>query len=62
METEGFYKEENGEWFYGPNFIKAPTYELYKENKDEYVYPNNGWTWYNEAPQAYIDYILSQEI
>jgi hypothetical protein len=48
--TEGFYKLEDDNWQYAPNFVYAPTYELIKENKDSYEYPVDGWTWYDESP------------
>ena len=49
-ETSGFYKLEDGNWQYAPNFVYAPTYELIKENKDSYIYPVEGWVWYDESP------------
>jgi hypothetical protein len=55
--TSGFYKEKNGEWYFAPNFVYAPTYTLLKELKDTYEYPLDGWVWYNEAPSSYLLYI-----
>lgn len=48
--TAGFYKLEDDNWQYAPNFVDAPNYQLLKENKDSYTYPVDGWTWYNESP------------
>ena len=48
--TEGFYKLEDDNWQYAPNFVYAPTYTLEKELKDTYTYPVDGWTWYDEQP------------
>lgn len=58
---EGFYKEENGEWFYAPNFVINQSYELFIELKDTYTYPIDGWNYYDEAPQEYINYIENYE-
>lgn len=48
--TAGFYKLEDENWLYAPNFVYAPDYTLEKEDKDTYTYPVDGWTWYNEQP------------
>jgi hypothetical protein len=47
---DGFYKFEDGNWQYAPNFVYGPGYELTREKKDEYSYPVEGWSWYNESP------------
>lgn len=45
----GFYKiDQDGIFHYAPNFVKAPDYELYKEDKDSYTYPTNGWYWFED--------------
>jgi len=57
-DTSGFYKQnETGEWMYAPNFVYAPAYELLAEHRDTYAYPIDGWNWFDEAPQEYIDYM-----
>jgi hypothetical protein len=48
--TAGFYKLEDDNWQYAPNFVSAPDYTLEKELKDTYTYPVDGWTWYDEQP------------
>jgi hypothetical protein len=40
--------------------VYAPTYTLLKEDKDTYIYPVDGWTWYDEAPQPYLDWVSKQ--
>jgi hypothetical protein len=56
----GFYKLEDGHWFYGPNSVLFPDETIIvKELKDTYTYPVNGWTWYDQPPQEYIEYINS---
>jgi hypothetical protein len=48
--TAGFYKLEDDNWQYAPNFVYAPNYTLLKEEKDTYEYPVDGWSWYDEQP------------
>lgn len=48
--TAGFYKLEDENWLYAPNFVHAPDYILLKEEKDTYTYPVDGWNWYDEQP------------
>jgi hypothetical protein len=50
-DTSGFYKYDEEQWFYAPNAVYAPTYTLLRELKDTYMYPANGWIWYDEAPE-----------
>lgn len=57
METAGFYKLEDENWMYAPNYVYGPTFELKKELKDTYTYPVEGWVWYDEQP--YIDEVLT---
>lgn len=57
-ETSGFYKEQNGEWFYAPNFVYSRDYTLHRDDNREAI---DGWQWYDEAPQAYLDWLLEQE-
>jgi len=47
---DGFYKFEDGNWQYAPNFVYAPDYILLREKKDTYNYPVNGWSWYDISP------------
>lgn len=47
---DGFYKLEDGNWQYAPNFVYAPNYTLLREEKDTYTYPVEGWVWYDESP------------
>lgn len=50
METSGFYKLEDDNWLFAPNFVQAPDYTLLKELKDTYKLPIDGWNWYDEQP------------
>jgi hypothetical protein len=49
---EGFYKNDEGQLLYAPNFVNAPTYVLIKEEKDNYVYPIEGWYWFSDREEA----------
>ena len=49
-DTSGFYKLEDDNWLYAPNFVYGPNYTLLRENKDSYTYPVEGWEWYDESP------------
>jgi hypothetical protein len=48
--TEGFYKQDGDNWIHAPNFVYSENYELKKELKDTYIYPLDGWIWYDEQP------------
>lgn len=50
-DTSGFYKlNEEGVWLHAPNFVSGPNFELVRENKDDYDYPVEGWSWFDESP------------
>jgi len=51
--TEGFYKLDGESWLFAPNFVSSPTFELYKELKDTYSYPIEGWNWYDQQPEGF---------
>lgn len=49
-----FRIDENNEFHEAPNFVRAPDYDLFVENKDEYQYPTQGgWYWFDTAEEAY---------
>lgn len=50
--TSGFYKNDSGFLSYGQNYVLAGSFNLYKEHKDEYSYPYNGWYWFDTEEQA----------
>ena len=49
MNTSGFY---NNKGDYAKNGIWAPSYTILAEKKETYVYPVNGWTWYESVEEA----------
>lgn len=52
--TAGFYKLEDDNWLYAPNFVDAPDYTLDRDLRNTYVYPIDGWTWYDKQPYEEI--------
>lgn len=55
MNTAGFYKTENNDLFYGPNYVLGIDGEsLYKEQKDSYTFPIGGWYWFESEEEARI--------
>ena len=59
MEKNGFYKETANGWYYAPNGVSSPSYDLTKELKDTYEYPVDGWIWSEEEPIGYVDIFAS---
>lgn len=55
-----FYKNDNGELLYAPNYVLNKDYELYIEYKDEYNYPTWWWYWFNseELAREFFNLIL----
>jgi hypothetical protein len=51
-DTSGFYKLDEGQLLYGPNFVINANYQLNRETKDEHAYPVDGWSWFNTEEQA----------
>jgi hypothetical protein len=55
-DTNGFYRIDNdGDFQYAPNFVSGPNYELLIANKDTYIFPIEGWSWYPNEATARID-------
>ncbi len=51
----GFYKETEDGWYYAPNAVYNGDYSLLKEQKDTYSFPVDGWSWYDDEPEGFID-------
>lgn len=51
-DTSGFYKLEDGDLIYGPNFVLNKNFELRRETKDQHLYPTDGWYWFDSLDQA----------
>ena len=52
METSGFYKVDNGDLMYAPNFVSAPGYELNRNDLQNYTLPIEGWYWFDSIEEA----------
>lgn len=49
--TDGFYKFADGELLYGKN-VFVPGYDLTPETRDDYQYPVDGWSWFENEESA----------
>lgn len=58
IDTSGFYKFENDELLYAPNFIESFSYQLNREYKNDYVFPIHGWYWFDTEHDAKIFFNL----
>ena len=52
--TDGFYRVENGNTVVcGRLYVLNKDYALYRDEKDTYEYPVDGWRWFNSEDEAY---------
>ena len=57
-----FYKLEDGTCLLrGDNFVISASYELYKEQHQEYEYPVDGWYWLDTEIDAEAEEYLRQQ-
>ena len=57
--TPAFYKQvfdPEEHWFTAINWVKAPTYEIFVDNHEDYEFPFDGWEYHETPPQDYIDW------
>jgi hypothetical protein len=48
-----FRVDQNNDFQEAPNFVRAPDYDLFAEEKDTYTYPTQGgWYWFDTAEEA----------
>lgn len=62
METQGFYKKENDNLIYAQNLVLNSEYQLFKELKDEYNYPIDGWYWFDSEDDVYVFFNIEKPI
>ena len=57
MDTSGFYRLRGDKLAYAPNAVRAPTYDLYREERDSYTYPIHDWHWFDseDAAKAFFE-------
>jgi hypothetical protein len=53
--TQGFYKLEDNNWYYGTEILFPDGTKLTLETKDNFDYPFREWMYYENAPQEYLD-------
>jgi hypothetical protein len=59
-DTSGFYKKvSDSEWWFAPNFVYHKDYELQRDSNRESI---DGWEWFDNAPQEYLDWVVRQEL
>jgi hypothetical protein len=61
MEESGFYKNDNGQLLFAPNYVINKNYELYRERKEEYEYPVDGWHWFTTRQEALDFFDLTEQ-
>ena len=59
FDTSGFYHTE-GE--YAPNAVYNKEYTLFRNEKNSYIYPIGGWSWYDTFLDASVSESYSDEI
>lgn len=52
-DTSGFYKLD-GALLFGPNEIIGPDIHLLREHHSEYLYPVDGWYWFEGEDEARV--------
>jgi hypothetical protein len=55
--SDGFYKLESGTIHHAPNFVRCNEYQLFRDQKDTYTYPVDGWRWFNSVVDAEAFYL-----
>ena len=63
MDTSGFYKldVESG-FMFAPNFVYGPKVTLVRKDKDLYIYPIEGWKWFDTEEVARIEYGVAHPV
>lgn len=50
--TGGFYKQQDGELLYAPNYVEGNGFVLIKDESVKYQYPVDGWYWFDSLEEA----------
>jgi len=60
MSTAGFYRFSDGTLDWAPTSVHMPNAEpLFASEKDSYVYPYQGWSWFNSLAAAEAHYEIN---
>lgn len=66
MDTNGFYKNDNGQLLHGPTTVQFPIsidhVDLNRDQKDDHSYPVDGWHWFDTEEEARIFFDIPLEI
>ena len=61
--TDGFYRVENENIVvYGRLYVLGQDYALYRDEKDTYEYPVDGWRWFDSKSEAHDFFGIEEEI
>ena len=61
--TDGFYRVENETSIVsGRLYVLNQDYALYRDEKDTYEYPVDGWRWFNSKSEAHDFFGIEEEI
>lgn len=52
MNTSGFYKYQDEQLFYAPNYVEGQGYVLIADYRDQHEYPIDGWYWFESEEEA----------
>jgi hypothetical protein len=52
QDTSGFYRLNNDKLTHAPNVVRAPTFDLFRADRDTYTYPVQGWYWFDSEEAA----------
>lgn len=63
QKDSGFYKTDptSGELLYGRFYVLNKDYELWRDEKDTYTYPTDGWYWINSEAEAKVFFNIIEE-
>jgi hypothetical protein len=50
--TSGFYFCQEGALAFAPNFVETKDFQIYREQKNLYSFPINGWYWFETEDEA----------
>ena len=61
--TDGFFRVDNENMLvYGRLYVLNSEYALYRDQKDTYNYPVDGWYWFDSEDQAYEFFNITKPI
>lgn len=61
MQTDGFYKNDNGTLLHAHDCVLSSDYELRRETHEVHAYPVDGWLWFESENEARACFMLSPQ-